>query len=88
MYGQYKRDLGEEVDLVKTWTWLKKGDLKPKTEALMCAAQEHALRTNYVKFHIARTAESPLCRLFGEKGEYLTHLISECKKLVQKEYKR
>ena len=90
MYGQYKRDLGEEVqvDLVKTWWWLKKGDLKPETEALLCAAQEQALRTNYVKFHIDRTVESPLCRLCGEKGEHVTHLISECKKLAQKEYKR
>ena len=23
MYGLYKRDLGEEVDMVKTWWWLK-----------------------------------------------------------------
>ncbi|CAB4027853.1 Hypothetical predicted protein [Paramuricea clavata] len=87
MYGQYNRDLGKEVDREKTW-WLKKGDLKPETEALLCAAQEQALRTNYVKFHIDRTVESPLCRLCGEKGEHITHLISECKKLAQKEYKR
>ncbi|CAB3978866.1 Hypothetical predicted protein [Paramuricea clavata] len=88
MYGQYNRDLGKEVDREKTWWWLKKGDLKPETEALLCAAQEQALRTNYVKFHIDRTVESPLCRLCGEKGEHITHLISECKKLAQKEYKR
>ncbi|CAB4018161.1 Hypothetical predicted protein, partial [Paramuricea clavata] len=88
MYGQYNRDLGKEVDRKNTWWWLKKGDLKPETEALLCAAQEQALRTNYVKFHIDRTVESPLCRLCGEKGEHITHLISECKKLAQKEYKR
>ena len=35
-----------------------------------------------------RAAESPLCRLCGEKREHVTHLISECKKLAQKEYKR
>ena len=77
MYGQYNRDLGKEVDREKTWWWLKKGDLKPETEVLLCAAQEQALRTNYVKFHIDRTVESPLCRLCGEKGEHITHLISE-----------
>ncbi|CAB4022312.1 Hypothetical predicted protein [Paramuricea clavata] len=88
MYGQYNRDLGKEVDREETWWWLKKGDLKPETEVLLCAAQEQALRTNYVKFHIDRTVESPLCRLCGEKGEHITHLISECKKLAQKEYKR
>ncbi|CAB4045859.1 Hypothetical predicted protein, partial [Paramuricea clavata] len=52
MYGQYNRDLGKEVDMEKTWWWLKKGDLKPENEPLLCAAQEQALRTNYVKFHI------------------------------------
>ena len=88
MYGQYNRDLGKEVDRETTWWWLKKGDLKPETEALLCAAQEQAPRTNYVKFHIDRTVESPLCRLCGEKGKHITHLISECKKLAQKEYKR
>jgi hypothetical protein len=63
---------------------VEKGDLKPETEALLCAAQEQALRTNYVKFHIDRTVESPLCRFCGEKGEHITNLISECKKLAQK----
>ena len=84
MYGQYNRDLRKEEDRERTWWWLKKGDLKPETEALLCAAQEQALRTNYVKFHIDRNVESPLCRLCGEKGEHITHLISECKKLAQK----
>ena len=88
MYGQYNRDLRKEVDRERTWWWLKKGDLKPETEALLCAAQEQAPRTNFVKLHIGRTVESPLCRLCGEKGEHITHLISECKKLAQKEYKR
>ncbi|CAB4031495.1 Hypothetical predicted protein, partial [Paramuricea clavata] len=35
-----------------------------------------------------RTVESPFCRVCGENGEHITHLISECKKLAQKEYKR
>ncbi|CAB3986556.1 Hypothetical predicted protein [Paramuricea clavata] len=52
MYGQYKRDLGNDVDREKTWWWLKKGNLKPETEALLCATQEQALRTNYVKFQL------------------------------------
>ena len=62
--------------------------MKPETEASLCVAQEQALRTHYVKFHIDRTAESPLFKLYGEKGEDVTHLVSECKMLAQKEYKR
>ena len=67
---------------------MKKSDLKAETEALICAAQEQALRTNYIKFNIDKTVESPLCRMCGEKGESVGHLISGCKKLAQREYKR
>ena len=40
--------------------------MKIGTEALLCAAQEQAIRTNYVKHHIGKTSESPLCRLCGK----------------------
>ena len=73
MHGQYIRDMDENIDKDKTWGWLKNGDLKAGTEALICAAQDQALRTNYVKHHIDKTLESPLCRLCGEKGDYQPH---------------
>ena len=31
------------------WIWLRKGNLKRKTESLLIAAQNNAIRTNYVK---------------------------------------
>uniref|UniRef100_A0A1X7SMI5 Reverse transcriptase domain-containing protein n=1 Tax=Amphimedon queenslandica TaxID=400682 RepID=A0A1X7SMI5_AMPQE len=49
MYGQYYREMSEGADIHMTWTWLQKSDIKPETEALICAAQEQALRTNYIK---------------------------------------
>ena len=67
MHGQFVR-----VD------WNLKGDLKGCTEALICSTQEQALRTNYTKFHIDKTPDSPLCRMCGERGESIYHLISEC----------
>ena len=60
-------------------------DLKVQTEATICAAQEQALRTNYTK---KKTSENPLCRMCGERGETVQHIICECKKLAQREYKR
>ena len=78
----------ENVDKDKTWQWLSKCDLKIGTEALLRAAQEQAIRTNYVKHHIDKTSESPLCRLCGKKGESVQHLVCGCEKLAQKEYKR
>ena len=72
----------------KTWEWLRKSDLKAETEALIFAAQEQSLRTNYVKFHIDKTTNTPMCRMCGKKGESISHIVSECSKLAQKEYKR
>ena len=86
MHGQYVRGK-EGIDWDKTWQWIAKGDLKGSTEALICSAQEQALRTNYTKFHIDHTAESPLCRMCGSKGETVAHVVSDCSKLAQTEYK-
>ena len=49
----------EKVDKDKTWQWLSKSDLKIGTETLLCAVQEHTIRTNYVKHHIEKNSESP-----------------------------
>ena len=70
------------------WRWLQKSDLKVETEALTCAAQEQAIRTNYIKFNVNKTVESPISRMCGEKGESIGHIVSECEKLAQAEYKR
>ena len=86
MYGQFVSEMPENVDNDKTWQWLSKCDLKIGTEAFLCAAQEQAIRTNYVKHHIDKTSESPLCRLCGKKGESVQHLVCGCEKLAQKEY--
>ena len=83
MYGQFVREMSEKVDQDKTWQWLAKGDLKVGTEALLCAAQEQAIRTNYVKHHIDKSNDSPLCRLCGKRGKTIQHMC-ECEKLAQK----
>ena len=67
---------------------MQKGDLKGCTEALICSTQEQALRTNYIKFHVDKNVESPMCRMCGEKGESVNHLTIKCSKLAQREYKR
>ena len=87
MNGQYVRDkIG--VDWERAWQWVTNGDLKGCTELLIFSAQEQAFLTNYIKFHIDKTIDSPLCRMCGERRESVYHLVSECSKLVQREYKR
>ena len=83
MHDQFLRQLEQKGDDVNgTWNWLKKADLKCSTEALICAAQEQALKTNYVNFNV-----DTLSRMCHERGESITHVISEFSKLAQKEYK-
>ena len=88
MYGQFAREMSEHVDKELSWNWLVRSDLKVQTEATICAAQEQALRTNYIKHRVDKTADNPLCRMCGERGETVQHIICECKKLAQSEYKR
>ena len=43
LYGRFKR-LTSDISHKKTWTWLRKGNLKRETESLLIAAQNNALR--------------------------------------------
>ena len=77
MQGQFLKEV-KGNDLVNSWKWLSRGDLKGPTEALICSAQEQPLRTNYVKFKIDQTIESPLYRMCDEKGESVRHCQRVC----------
>ena len=69
MYGQFVREMPEDIHKNLSWKWLVKSDLKVQTEATICAAQEQALKTNYTKNKVDKTLENPLCRMYGESGE-------------------
>ena len=74
MYGQFVREMPEQVDRERTRKWMRKSDLKVETEELIFAAQEKALSTHAVKFNVDKTRNRLLCRLCGEKNESVTHL--------------
>ena len=57
----------EKVKKYRDWKWVFKIDLKIGTEALLRAVQEQAIRRNYVKHHIDKASEKPLCRLCRKK---------------------
>ena len=52
------------------------------------AAQTQSLRTNTIKRKIDKTQEDPKCRMCKQKEETVSHIVSECPKLAQREYKR
>ena len=86
LYGCFKR-LINNISPQKTWTWLRKRNLKRETESLLIAAQNNTIRTNHIKVRIDKTQQNTKCRLCGDRDETINHIISECSKLAQKEYK-
>ena len=62
IYGRFVREMPETTDEKETQNWLRKADLKVETEAMLCAAQEKVIQTNYVKQKIDKTAQLSLCR--------------------------
>ena len=87
LHGQFLRQT-EEVRTEDSWMWLRRGELKRENKSLLIAAQDQALATNSVKKRYHRTADNNKCRLCGERVESVTHIVSACDMLVQREYKR
>ena len=86
LYGRFKR-LINNISHKKTWTWIRKRNFKRITESLLIAAQNKAVRTNHIKARIDKTQHNSKCRLWDDRNETINHIISECSKLAQKEYK-
>ena len=85
LYGRFKRLIN--ISHQKTWTWLRKGNLKRETESLLIAAQDNTIRTNHIKARIDKTQQNSKCRLCSDRDETINHILSECSKLAQKKYK-
>ena len=87
LHGQFEVET-EEKKTEESWHWLSKGDLKRETEALLMAAQEQALNTKSIRKSIYKTSDCDKCRICGKGIENVTHIISACEGLAQKEYLR
>ena len=88
MYSKSVSDIPITADKEETWSWMRNSDLKIFTEALICTALEQAIRKNHIRYKIDQTADSLTCRLYKERGEKVSHVVSKCKKLVQSDYNR
>ena len=65
---------------------VKHRDLR-ETESLITSAQNQCIRTN-IKTKIDGTRNDPKCWMCKVNDDTITHIISQCPKLIQKEYKR
>ena len=54
---------------------------------LLIAEQNNAIRINHINTRIDKTQQNSKSWLCGDKEETINHIISECSKLAQKEYK-
>ena len=86
LYGRFKQ-LINNISHGKTWTWLRKVNFKRETKFLLIEAQNNVIRTNHIKVRIDKTQQNSKYRLCGYRDETLNHILSECSKLAQKEYK-
>ena len=66
---------------------LRNGNIKREIESLLIAAQNNAMRTNNIKVRIDKDQQNSKCWLCGDRDETINHIISECSKLAEKEYK-
>ena len=88
LHGQFERGTKEVEDQKGNWLWLNKGYLKKETKGLIIAAQDQALRTNWIRKNIDKENISAKCRLCGDNDETIAHVLSECIQLAQNEYKK
>ena len=51
------------------------------------AAKNSDIRTNHIKARIDKTQQNSKCRQCSDRDETINHIVSECSKLAQKEYK-
>ena len=76
LYGRCKR-LISEISYEKTWRHLRKWNLETETESLLKAAQNSAIVTNHIKARIDKMQQNSECRLYGDRGETITHIINQ-----------
>ena len=86
LHGQYPNKV--QANETDSWNWLRAGWLKKETEGLLLAAQDQALPTRNYKVKIMKEQGSKMCRMCGARDETIMHILGECEKLAQGEYKK
>ena len=71
---------------IKSYRWLKSGDIKGETESTIVAAQDQAISTNYFKNKIFTEEIESKCRLCKQHEETIDHLTSVYPILAKNEY--
>ena len=88
LHGNYFQEQAENtvVNLSLSRRWLDVPYFRFETESLICAAQEQALATNYVRSKIWKTNCDTKCRLCKKHNETIAHIVSGCTMLAGTQY--
>ena len=87
LHGQFARQNKDQRSEIM-WMGLKIGQLKRETEALIVAAQDQAIRTNYIKAKIDTTEDNPKGRMCNQRDETVSNIVTAFPKMAQKECKK
>ena len=87
LHGQFRKAT-EEVRSKNSWDWLKKGYVKEETESAIIAAQDQTVCTRNLRNVVCGENVQSICRVYSATDETVAHIVSECSKLAQKEYKQ
>ena len=58
-----------------------------ETETLLMAEQNNAIRTNHITARIDKTQQNSKVGRCGDRHITISHIISQCRKLAQNNYK-
>ena len=86
MNGRFKRRISN-ISHEKTWKWQRNWNFKKEAETLLIAEQNNVIRTNHSKAKIDKTQQNSKYGLCCDIDETINHIICECSKLAEKEYK-
>ena len=84
LHGKWAETI-DETD-PRTSQWLSTANLKPVTEALITAAQDQALNTNWHAHNIIKNKSVEKCRACNEHPETVAHIVSGCPRIAQTLY--
>ena len=87
LHGKFFEKVKEVADS-RSWQWLSGGYMDKRKEGYICAAQENVLNTRFYSATILGKGGDGKCRKCGKDPETVGHLVSACKMLCQREYRR
>ena len=84
IHGQWRK-LVEELQADAS-SWFQRAHLKSVTEAMVTVAQDQALNTHWLGYHILGTSNGNLCRRCHQFSETIEHIVAGFPSLAQAVY--